>query len=113
MFSSKHYHAKVAEYRELGKRKDWIREASKFNDLEQKFTALADNEERLKQNYDETVRAADKDAKIGAALRAEEEHILRCLSRGHHAVEQRPQNASEGALRQRRLHGRVAEDKRT
>jgi hypothetical protein len=80
MFSSKHYHAKAAEYRELGQKKGLDpEEASKFSDLEQKFTALADNEERLKQNYDKTVHATDKDAKIGAALAAEEEHVLRCL----------------------------------
>jgi hypothetical protein len=40
---------------------------------------LADNEEWLEHNFDQTVHASDKDRLEGDALAAEEEQILRCL----------------------------------
>ncbi len=79
MFSSKQYRAKAAEYVELGKKSDAANEIREFKDRERSFTVLADNEEWLEHNFDKMVHAADKDQNEGAALAADEEHILRCL----------------------------------
>lgn len=43
------------------------------------FTALADNEEWLSENYQKTVHAAAADAPGAPGLADQEEHILRCL----------------------------------
>jgi len=79
MFSSERYRTRAAEYVELGNTTNSLSEAREFKDLERSFTTLADNEEWLKDNFDKMVHAPVKNGPEGAALVAEEEHILRCL----------------------------------
>jgi hypothetical protein len=47
--------------------------------LEDRFVSLADNERGLADAYNNAVHVAEKDRSRGAALAAEEEHVLRCL----------------------------------
>ena len=49
-----------------------------FQKIEQSFTVLADNEQWLANNYQNSLRASEQDPN-GATLAEEEEHILRCL----------------------------------
>jgi hypothetical protein len=79
MFSSKRYRAKAAEYVILGNKIDAPKEIREFLDLERSFTALADNEEWLEQNFDKVIRTPGDDRNGSEALAAEEEHVLRCL----------------------------------
>jgi len=79
MFSSKQYRAKAAEYVVLANKTDAPNEIREFMDLEQSFTALADNEEWLEQNFDKVIRTPGDDRNESEALAAEEEHVLRCL----------------------------------
>jgi hypothetical protein len=48
-------------------------------DLEDRFVSLADNELGLADAYKNAVHVAEQDRSRGAALAAEEEHVLRCL----------------------------------
>jgi hypothetical protein len=79
MFSSERYRAKAAEYVELAKTAASPGNIREYKDRERSFTTLADNEEWLKDNFDEMVHAPGKDGPEGDALVAEEELILRCL----------------------------------
>jgi hypothetical protein len=79
MFSSKQYRAKAAEYVQLGKKADAPNEIRELKDRERSFTALAENEEWLENNFDNMVHAYNNDRNDDDALAAEEEHILRCL----------------------------------
>ena len=54
-------------------------ESRKFQDLEDRFVSLADNERGLADAYNNSVHIAEQDRSRGAALAAEEEHVLRCL----------------------------------
>jgi hypothetical protein len=49
-----------------------------FRQLEQRFAVLADNEQWLADNYQNTLHA-EQERPIGAALANEEELVLRCL----------------------------------
>jgi hypothetical protein len=50
-----------------------------FQKLERRFVSLADNERGLADAYNNAVHVVEKDRSRGAALAAEEEHVLRCL----------------------------------
>jgi hypothetical protein len=77
MFKTEQFRVEAEKYRELESGADGPAEALAFGKLERSYTALADNEQWLASNHDKTVKA---DAQVrGAALHAEEEHILRCL----------------------------------
>jgi hypothetical protein len=54
-------------------------ESRKFQDLEDHFVSLADNERGPADAYNNAVHIAEQDRSRGAALAAEEEHVLRCL----------------------------------
>jgi hypothetical protein len=79
MFKSQQYRAKAAECGELVKSSGSAEESRKFQDLEDRFASLADNERGLADAYSDAVNVAEKDRSRGAALAAEEEHVLRCL----------------------------------
>ncbi len=79
MFKSQHYRAKAAEYGELVKGSTGSDESRKFQELQKRLVSLADNEQRLADNYDNAVQGAEQDRSGGVALAAEEEHVLRCL----------------------------------
>ena len=77
MFSSKQYRDKAAEYAERGRTARGSNETQEFKQLEKSFTALADNEQWLHDNHQNTVRQANTCA--GETLGEQEEHVLRCL----------------------------------
>ena len=79
MFSSKQYREKAAEYVELGRKSEVPEEVGELKAKERSFAVLADNEEWLENNYQNTVHATRQDGKDGDALAADEEHVLRCL----------------------------------
>ena len=79
MFTPKQYRAKAFEYGELVKTSTGPGQKRELKELEQSFTALADNEQWLANNYNNTVHAAEQDLPVGPKLAEEEEHILRCL----------------------------------
>ncbi len=77
MFKSQRYRAKAVKYGELVQRSIDPNEIRKLQELEDRLTSLADNEEILAYDYDNAV--AEQDGSSGAALAAEEELVLRCL----------------------------------
>jgi len=79
MFKFHQYRAEAAEYGELVKGSIGTDESRKFQELQQHLGSLADNEQRLADNYDNAVEVAAQDQSDGAALAAEEERVLRCL----------------------------------
>ena len=79
MFKSQQYRAKATECGELVKSSTGAEESRKFRDLEDRFVSLADNERGLADAYNNAVHIAEQDRSRGAALAAEEEHVLRCL----------------------------------
>ena len=79
MFKSRQYRAKATEYGELVKGSAGAEESRKFQALEDRFVSLADNEQGLADAYREAVHGDAHDGPRGAALAAEEEHVLRCL----------------------------------
>src|SRR6478735_6175103 len=88
MFKSQQYRAKATECGELVKSSTSAEESRKFQDLEDRFVSLADNERGLADAFDNAVHIAEQDRSRGAALAAEE----------------------EGDLRYRRIRGQVVED---
>lgn len=79
MFAPKQYREKASEYGELVKTSHGSAQKRGFRKLEQSFTALADNEQWLADNHQNTIHAGEQVLPIGAKLAEEEEHILRCL----------------------------------
>jgi hypothetical protein len=79
MFKSQQYRAKATECGELVKSSSSAEESCKFQDLESSFVSLADNERGLADTYNDAVHIAEQDRSRGAALDAEEQHVLRCL----------------------------------
>ena len=79
MFKSQQYRAKATECGELVKSSTCAEESRKFQDLQDRFVSLADNERGLADAYNNSVHIAEQDRSRGAALAAEEEHVLRCL----------------------------------
>jgi hypothetical protein len=79
MFRPTQYRARATEYGDLAKSSTGASQSRDFQKLEQRFTALADNEQWLADNYQDTVTDAEQDRSNGIALADEEERILRCL----------------------------------
>ena len=79
MSKSQQYRAKAGECGNLVKTSASAEESRKFQDLEDRFVSLADNERGLADVYNNAVHIAEQDRSRGAALAAEEEHVLRCL----------------------------------
>jgi hypothetical protein len=78
MFSPKQYRDKAVEYAERGKAANGVNEVQEFKQLENSFTALADNEQWLHDNQ-KTLRRPGADIPSGESLADQEEHVLRCL----------------------------------
>jgi hypothetical protein len=78
MFSAEQYRAKAAEYTALlASMPRSPNERSKFRNLEQTYTILADNEEWMAINIDKTIRRReDRDSRIDE----DEGRILRCVA---------------------------------
>jgi hypothetical protein len=80
MFTPEQYRAKAREYADWAKATISPKEAHEYKMLEQSFTTLADNEQWLAENHDNTIHAKTDDIPVGAIdLAAQEEHVLRCL----------------------------------
>jgi hypothetical protein len=79
MFKSHQYRAKATECDELVKSSPSTEESRRFQNLKDRFVSLADNEQGLADVYNDAVHIAEQDRSCGAALDAEEEHVLRCL----------------------------------
>jgi hypothetical protein len=79
MFKSQQYRAKAAEYGELAKNSTGPAEGQKFEELQDRLASLADNEQELADNYNDSVRVAERERSHGVTLADEEEHVLRCL----------------------------------
>jgi hypothetical protein len=79
MFKSLQYRAKATECGELVKSSTSAEEGRRFQDLEDCFVSLADNERDLADAFNNAVHMAEQDRSRCAALAAEEEHVLRCL----------------------------------
>lgn len=87
MFTAKQFRAKAAEAAKALKYTDVPSEVREFQRLEASFTALAQNEDWLADNFNKIIRSQDvrpqnDDAgkPVARATAAEtEEHILRCL----------------------------------
>src|SRR6476661_6522201 len=79
LFKSQQYRAKATECGDLVKSSTSAEESRKFQDLEDRFVSLADNERGLADAYNNSVHIAEQDRSRGAALAAKEEHVLRCL----------------------------------
>jgi len=111
MFKSQQYRAKATECGELVKSSTSAEESRRFQDLEDRFVSLADNERGLADAYNNAVHIAEQDRSCGAALAAEEEYVLPVSwGGGHHAMEHLADVAATGDLRYRRIRGRVAGD---
>jgi hypothetical protein len=79
MFKPRQYRARAVEYGDLAKTSTDSKQRRDFQKLEHTFTALADNEQWLADNYRETVSSAEDDRSNGITLADEEEYVLRCL----------------------------------
>jgi hypothetical protein len=87
MFTAKQFRAKAAESAESLKHTDVPSEIRKFQRSKASFSALADNEDWLANNFDKIIRSQDIPAEddatgksVGEATVGEiEERILRCL----------------------------------
>ena len=78
MFKPAQYRAKAGEYGDLANTSSGLEQRRAFRKLEQRFAVLADNEQWLADNYQNTVHA-EQARSVGATLADEEELILRCL----------------------------------
>ena len=79
MFKSQQFRAKETECGELVKSSTGAEESRNFQDLKDRFVSLANNERDLADAYHDAVHIDEQDRTRGAALAAEEEHVLRCL----------------------------------
>ncbi len=77
MFSTRQYRTEAAKFRDRAEQADRPAEKAEFHALERSFGTLADNAQWLAENGEKTVPPAE--GSDGAALAAEEDHILRCL----------------------------------
>ena len=79
MFKPTQFRAKATEYSKLAETSTDPNQRRDFQRLERRFAVLADNEQWLADNYQDSVSSAKQDRSNGITLADEEEHILRCL----------------------------------
>jgi hypothetical protein len=87
MFTADQFRAKAAEYTALLKNTVAPNEICDLQKLEKSFTSLAQNEDRLADNFDKIIRSQDDQPRTDAAgspladktVAEIEEHVLRCL----------------------------------
>jgi hypothetical protein len=104
----KSQHRAKAECSELVKSSGSAEESRKFQDLEDRFVSLADNERALADAYNDAVHVAEKDRSRGAALRRRARFAV-SWGGGHHAMEHLTDVAATRDLRYRRVRGQVLE----
>ena len=78
MFTPEQFRAKAAEYAQRIKGSTVADERREFQALEQRFTALANNEQWLADNYDKTVHP-DSHPAADLTIADDEDLMLRCL----------------------------------
>ena len=78
MFKPAQFRARASEYGELANTSTGSEQKRDFQKLEKRFAVLADNEQWLADNYQNTVHA-EQDQSFDETQAAEEERILRCL----------------------------------
>lgn len=79
MFRPEKYHEKALEYDESVKTSNRAYQQNAFQRLEYTFAALAENEQWLAGNRQNTVEMADLAPCVRATLAEDEEFILLCL----------------------------------
>lgn len=79
MFTPEQFRAKAAEYAERVKGSTVEDETLEFQALERRFTALANNEQWLADNYDKTLHAPDSEPPADLTIADDEDLMLRCL----------------------------------
>jgi hypothetical protein len=79
MFTPARYRDKASEYSSLIKSATGPDQKRALEARERSFIALADNEQWLADNHQNTIRAVEHDQDDGVTLAQNEEHILRCL----------------------------------
>jgi hypothetical protein len=79
MFKFAKYHEKAVEYGDLATTSTGPDQKRDFQQLERRFTGLADKERWLADNYQDTLTGAEQARSSGISLANEEEHVLRCL----------------------------------
>ena len=79
MFKFHQYRVQAAEYGKLVKSSADADESRKYQDLEDRFVSLANNERDLAEAYHDAVHTDEQDRTRGEVLAAEEEQVLRCL----------------------------------
>ena len=79
MFTPEQFRAKAAEYAERVKGSTVADEKREFQALEKRFTALADNEQWLADNYDKTVQGPGGHPSTDLTIADDEDLMLRCL----------------------------------
>ncbi len=79
MFTPERFRAKAAEYADRVKGATGANQTREFQALERRFTALADNEQWLADNYDKTLHSPKCEPPADLALADEEDLMLRCL----------------------------------
>lgn len=79
MFTPEQYRAKADQYTELAKTATSHDERDEFQKLQRSFSVMADNEQWLADNHDQTVHRTAGESRLIEDLAAEKEHVLRCL----------------------------------
>src|ERR1041385_4456699 len=79
MFTPDKFRAKAAEYAERGKCSTVASETRDFQVLEQRFIALANNEQWLADNYDKTLHGPNSEPPADLTIGDDEDLMLRCL----------------------------------
>jgi hypothetical protein len=79
MFTPEQFRAKAAQYAELVNASTIASETREFQALEQRFTALANNEQWLADNYDKTLHTPDSVSSTALTIGDNEDLMLRCL----------------------------------
>ena len=79
MFTPEQYRAKAVEYGNLVGTATTSNESREFQQLQMSFTKLADNEQWLADNHQNTLQFPEKQKSTGIILAKEEERILRYL----------------------------------
>ena len=70
MFTSKQYRDKAEEYKQLTATASTLDEKREYQNLAQRFTTLADNEEWMFEHRDQTVHAAEQLAALSGSPKA-------------------------------------------
>jgi hypothetical protein len=108
MFKSQQYRAKAAEYGELAKGSTGSDESRRFQELQERLSSLADNEQGLANNYQCSASAGPIPRRSPCGRRGARSAVS---WRGHHhAMERLTDDAATGNLRHRRIGRQIIGD---